>query len=211
MHYNVKNDGKLHTRYTDLNRATPRQVIDIIREQTGEKERFKSKTLDFGEARHAMWEKESKATGRMPQCFIDAFPEYDYGVDPKDVEAEFATEIYKNIVLHSRLDLLARKHATIVDFKTQKKGAGGARIYKNSKQLPTYAWHLALHNIRIKHVVYLVEIWEMDAEGNPDHVVGYEKFVKDLGLADTHNIAAWVRGRCETLAEGMRIAGVWKD
>ena len=98
--------------------------------------------------------------------------------NPKDVEAEFATEIYKNIVLHSRLDLLARKHATIVDFKTQKKGAGGARIYKNSKQLPTYAWHLALHNIRIKHVVYLVEIWEMDAEGNPDRVVGYEKFVK---------------------------------
>lgn len=210
MQYNIKNDGKLHTRFTDLNRATPRQVIDIIREQLGQKKRFTSKTLTFGETRHGMWERESKETGRMPQCFIDAFPEFDFDIEPADVEAEFATEIYKNIVLHSRLDLLARKDQTIVDFKTQKKGAGGARIYKNSKQLPTYAWHLALHNIRIKRIVYLVEIWEMDAAGNPVRVVGYEKFVKDLGLADTHNVAAWVRDRCEVLAEGMRIAGIWK-
>lgn len=209
MQYNIKEDGKLHTRFTDLNRATPRQVIDIIREQLGTKKRFESKTLTFGETRHEMWERESRDTGRLPQCFVDAFPEYGH-IEVTDVEEEFATEIYQNIVLHSRLDGLARKHATIFDYKTQKKGAGGARIYKNSKQLPTYAWHLALHNIRIKRVVYLVEIWEFDEAGNPVDVVGYEKFVKDLGLADTHNVAAWVRDRCETLAEGMRIAGIWK-
>lgn len=209
MQYNIKDDGKLHTRYTDLHRATPRQVIDIIREQTGQKKRFESKTLTFGETRHEMWEAEARKTGRIPQCFLDAFPEYN-GIEVTDVEQEFATEIYKNIVLHSRLDSLARKAGIIIDYKTQKKGAGGARIYKNSKQLPTYAWHLALHNIRIKQVIYLVEIWEFDENGDPVSVVGYEKFVKDLGLADTHNVAAWVRDRCETLAEGMRIAGVWK-
>ena len=209
MQYNIKADGKLHTRFTDLNRATPRQVIDIIREQLGTKKRFESKTLTFGETRHEMWERETRDTGKLPQCFVDAFPEYGH-IEITDVEQEFATEIYRDIVLHSRLDGLARKHATIFDYKTQKKGAGGARIYKNSKQLPTYAWHLALHNIRIKQVVYLVEIWEFDEAGNPVGVVGYEKFVKDLGLADTHNMAAWVRDRCETLAEGMRIAGIWK-
>ncbi len=209
MQYNIKNDGKLHTRFTDLHRATPRQVIDIIREQTGQKKRFESKTLTFGETRHEMWEGESRKTGHIPQCFIDAFPEY-AGMEISDVEAEFATEIYQDIVLHSRLDGLSKKSCTIIDYKTQKKGAGGARIYKNSKQLPTYAWHLALHNIRIKQVIYLVEIWEFDEAGNPVDVVGYEKFVKDLGLADTHNVAAWVRDRCETLAEGMRIAGIWK-
>lgn len=209
MQYNIKNDGKLHTRFTDLNRATPRQVIDIIREQTGQKKRFQSKTLTFGETRHEMWERESRESGRLPQCFIDAFPEY-AGIEISDVEAEFATEIYQDIVLHSRLDGLSKKSCTIIDYKTQKKGAGGARIYKNSKQLPAYAWHLALHNIRIKQVIYLVEIWEFDESGNPVDVVGYEKFVKNLGLADTHNVAAWVRNRCETLAEGMRIAGIWK-
>lgn len=209
MQYNIKDDGKLHTRYTDLHRATPRQVIDIIREQTGQKKRFESKTLTFGETRHEMWEAEARKTGRIPQCFLDAFPEYN-GIEVTDVEQEFATEIYKNIVLHSRLDSLARKAGIIIDYKTQKKGAGGARIYKNSKQLPTYAWHLALHNIRIKQVIYLVEIWEFDENGDPVSVVGYEKFVKDLGLADTHNMANWVRGRCEVLAEGMQIAGIWK-
>jgi hypothetical protein len=211
MQYNIKNDGKLHTRFTDLNRATPRQVIDIIREQTGEKKRFESKTLTFGETRHEMWEAEARKTGRIPRCFAEAFPEYDFEVDPADVERQLATEIYKNIVLHSRLDSLARKAGIIIDYKTQKKGAGGARIYKNSKQLPTYAWHLALHNIRIKQVIYLVEIWEFDENGDPVSVVGYEKFVKDLGLADIHNSKGWVNGRCEVLAEGMRIAGIWND
>lgn len=211
MQYNIKDDGKLHTRYTDLHRATPRQVIDIIREQTGQKKRFESRTLDFGEIRHQMWEKEAKETGRIPRCFAEAFPEYDFEVDPADVEKQLATEIYKNIILHSTLDLLARKDFTIVDYKTQKKGAGGARIYKNSRQLPTYAWHASLHNIRIKQIIYLVEIWNVDAEGNPVDVDHYEKFVKVLGLADIHNSKGWVNGRCEVLAEGMRIAGIWND
>ena len=45
MQYNVKNDGKLHTRFSDLMRATPHQVENIIKEQLGEKERFKSDVI----------------------------------------------------------------------------------------------------------------------------------------------------------------------
>lgn len=210
MQYNIENDGKLHTRFTDLVRCTPKQVEKVIQENMGTRKRFKNDTLQFGEVRHDMWLKETEETGRIPQCFAEAFPEYDLEIT--HAEKEFATEIYKNIVLHSRPDGVAANDFVIVDYKTQKEGAGGAeKVYRNSKQLPTYAWHLAMHNIRIKRIVYLVEIWAVDETGEMDHVVGYEKFDKVLGLADIHNAKAWVENRCEVLAEGMRIAGVWKN
>lgn len=208
MQYNLKNDGKLHTRFTDLVRATPKQVENIIREQLGTKKRFENDVLAFGEVRHDMWQKETEQTGRVPACFAEAFPEYDLEVT--HAEKEFATEIYENIVLHSRPDAVAAKAFTLIDYKTQRKGAGGARIYKNSKQLIVYAWQLAMHNIRIRRIVYLVEIWNTDETGAMVDVSHYEKFEKDLGLADIHNIKSWIRDRCEVLAEGMRLAGLFQ-
>lgn len=207
MQYNIKEDRKLHTRFTDLLRATPKQVEHIINEQLGTKKRFESKVLAFGEVRHDMWEKETAETGRIPQCFAEAFPEYDLKIT--HAEQEFATEIYKDIVLHSRPDAVAATDAVLIDYKTQKKGAGGARIYKNSKQLPTYAWQLANHNIRIKKIVYLVEIWNVDEDGNMVDIYRYEKFEKEIKFTDIHNTRGWVRDRCEVLAEGMRISGIW--
>lgn len=207
MQYNIENDGKLHTRFTDLIRCTPKQVERVIQENMGTRKRFKNDTLQFGEVRHDMWLEETEETGRIPQCFADAFPELNLKIS--HAEKEFATEIYDGIVLHSRPDAVAARDMVLFDYKTQKKGAGGAKIYKSSKQLPTYAWHLAMHNIRIKRIVYLVEIWEVDEAGEMVDIVGYEKFDKVLGLADTHDAKVWVENRCEILAEGMRIAGQW--
>lgn len=209
MQYNVKSDGKLHTRFTDLLRATPKQVEHIINEQLGKKKRFESAVLEFGTVRHDMWLAETEKTGRIPAVFAEAFPEYDLPIT--HAEKEFATEIYDGIVLHSRPDAVAATNAVLIDYKTQKKGAGGARIYKSSKQLPTYAWQLANHNIRIKRIVYLVEIWEIDEAGEPVEVSHYEKFEKEITFVDIHNIKGWVRDRCEVLAEGMRIAGIWAN
>lgn len=208
MQYKIKqNDGKLHTRFSDLLRATPKQVERIIKERMKEQKPFESDTLEFGKLRHEMWEKETKETKRIPQCFIDAFPQYD--VEVTHAEEEFATEIFKDIVLHSRPDAVAAKDAIVFDYKTQKRGRGGASVYKNSKQLPTYSWQLANHNIRIKKIVYLVEIWNVDEEGEMVDVYDYDFFEKEIKFTDIHDITTWIKPRCEVLAEGMRISGIW--
>lgn len=203
MQYSIKNDGKLHTRFTDLLRATPKQVENIIKEQLGQKKRFESKVLTFGETRHEMWEKEAKKTGMLPIVFRQAFPEY------KDLqithsEKEFATELFENIIVHSRPDGVSVPDATVIDFKTMVKGAGGARRYKNSKQLPFYAFQLGWHNIRIKKYVYFVEIWNETY----DEIIGYDKFEKDISLLDIALMKRWAHDRCEVLALGMKFAGV---
>lgn len=204
MQYNIKNDGKLHTRFTDLMRATPHQVENIIKEQLGEKERFKNDILTFGETRHNMWEKESKQTGMLPVVFREAFPEFK-DMQITHAEKEFATELFKNIVIHSRPDGVSIPDATVVDYKTMVKGAGGARRYGSSKQLPFYAFQLGVHNIRIKRYVYFVEIWNADYT----EIVGYDMYEKTVGLLDIAAVKKWAHDRCEVLALGMKMAGLW--
>ena len=204
--YEIKADGKLHSRYTDLLRATPKQVENIIKEQTGEKKRFSNDILTFGETRHAMWEKEANETGMLPIVFRDAFPEYK-DLQITHTEKEFATELFKNIVIHSRPDGVSVPSCIVVDYKTMVKGAGGARRYKSSKQLPFYAFQLGWHNIRIKKYVYFVEIWNEDYT----EIVGYDKWEKNIGLVDITVMKKWAHDRCEVLALGMKMAGLWKS
>jgi hypothetical protein len=206
MQYNIKADGKLHTRFTDLLRATPKQVENIIKEQLGQKERFKSDVLTFGEIRHNQWQKESEQTGMLPIVFRQAFPEYK-DLQITHAEEEFATELFKGIVIHSRPDGVAANDFIVVDYKTMVKGAGGARRYKNSRQLPFYSYQLGIHNIRIKKYVYFVEIWN----DTYDEIIGYEKFEKEVGLLDIALMKRWAHDRCEVLAMGMRMAGLWKS
>lgn len=206
MQYNIKKDGKLHTRFTDLLRATPKQVENIIKEQLGTKQRFKNDILSFGEKRHNMFEKESKETGLLPIVFRNAFPDYK-DLRITHVEEEFATELFDGIVIHSRPDGVAAHDAIVVDYKTMVKGAGGARRYKSSKQLLFYAFQLAIHNISIKKYVYFVEIWNEDY----DEIIGYDLFEKNVGLLDISLMKKWAHDRCEVLAMGMRFAGLWKN
>lgn len=205
MNYNVKNDGKLHTRYTDLMRATPKQVENIIKEQLGEKQRFTSDIMDFGGIRHDQWQKESEETGMLPIVFRNAFPEYkDFQIT--HAEKEYTTELYKGIVIHSRIDGVNVPQCVVVDYKTMVKGAGGARRYKSSKQLPFYSYQLSIHNVLVKKYVYFVEIWNKEYT----EILGYEKFEKTVGLMDIAVIKHWVKERCEVLTIGMKLAGIWR-
>ena len=206
MNYNVKNDGKLHTRYTDLMRATPKQVENIIKEQLGEKQRFTSDVMDFGGIRHDQWQKEAEETGLLPIVFRNAFPEYkDLAIT--HAEKEYTTELYKGIVIHSRIDGVNIPQCIVIDYKTMVKGAGGARRYKSSKQLPFYSYQLSVHNVRVKKYIYFVEIWNKEYT----EILGYEKFEKMVGLMDIAVIKHWVQERCEVLAIGMKLAGLWKN
>lgn len=204
MQYNIKDDGKLHTRLTDLVRATPKQVVNIINEQLGKKQRFKSDVMTFGEIRHDQWQRESEKTGLLPEVFRLAFPKYK-GMQVTFAEKEFASELFKDIVVHSRMDAISVPSQTVVDYKTMVEGAGGARRYKTSKQLIFYALQLAIHNIRITKAIYFIEIWDREHKG----IIGYDVFEMDIKPLDLMAVKKWAYGRCEVLAIGMRMAGLW--
>ena len=205
MQYNIKNDGKLHTRFTDLIQCTPKGVAHVIARSQGLEKPVETETLQFGKIRHDMWQAESEKTGKLPQCFIDEWPEL-AELEATHVEQELATEIYKDIILHSRPDMIAAKQFTLIDYKTMVREDTGAGIYKNSRQLPIYSYQAAMHNIRIKKYIYLVEIWNEDRS----EIVGYDKYEREINLAEISAIRHWIKQRCEVLVLGMKLAGVWR-
>lgn len=193
--YLYSEDGKIHTRYTELMKCTPGQIDRVISERLGQTERFKSDKLEFGSDRHEMWEAEGRTTGKIPECF---------GLDWEisHTEEEFASEILPGIVLHSRPDAVCEAIATLVDYKTliaDSLAMGeltAVARYKNSKQLPLYAYQLGLHGIRIKRIAYLIEIWNREQT----EILGYKHIIKDFKMSDIGPILPWVNDRVSMLA-----------
>lgn len=109
--YLIAEDGKIHTRYTELTRCTPGQIDRVIDERLGLAAKFKSDKLEFGTDRHDMWETEGKRTSMIPECFGLDWP-------ISHAEQEFASEILPGIVLHSRPDAVCAQIYTLVDYKT---------------------------------------------------------------------------------------------
>lgn len=196
--YLIAEDGKIHTRYTELTRCTPGQIDRVIDERLGLAAKFKSDKLEFGTDRHDMWETTGKATGHIPECF---------GLNWRisHAEQEFASEILPGIVLHSRPDAVCADIATLVDYKTliADSLAEGELLavqrYAKSKQLPLYAYQLGLHGIRIKAIAYLIEIWNREQT----EILGYKIIIKDFKMADIAHVLPWVRERISYLASAI--------
>lgn len=196
--YLYAEDGKIHTRYTELMRCTPGQFVRVIDERLGLSNRFKSDKLEFGSDRHEMWEDEGRRTGKIPECF---------GVDwpISHVEEEFASEILPGVVLHSRPDAVCSGIFTLPDYKTliADSFALGELVavqrYKNSKQLPLYAYQAGLHGIRIKRIAYLVEIWNREQT----EILGYKTITKEFKISDIGPILPWVRQRVSMLVSAI--------
>lgn len=112
MDYVLKDDGKIHTRYTELLRCTPKQIQAVLTERQGKKRKFSNSTLRFGTLRHDMWRDESLETGKTPACFGD------YSLSVEMVEEELWSEIIPGVILHSRPDSVSISGATVVDYKT---------------------------------------------------------------------------------------------
>lgn len=196
--YLYANDGKIHTRYTELMRCTPGQIDRVIAERMGISKKFSSDKLDFGTDRHDMWQKEAEKTGQLPDTFGLDWP-------VSHVEYEFISEILPGIVLHSRPDALCADVATLVDYKTliadsYKLGELVAvQRYGKSKQLPLYAYQAGLHGIQIKRIAYLVEIWNREQT----EILGYKNIIKEFKMADIGLILPWVRDRVAMLASAV--------
>lgn len=187
-------DGKIHTRYTELTRCTPGQIDRVVDERLGLAAKFKSDKLEFGTDRHDMWETEGKETGRIPTCFGLDWP-------ISHCEQEFAAEILPGVILHSRPDAVCADIFTLVDYKTliASSMAEGELLavqrYGKSKQLPLYAYQLGLHEIRIKKIAYLVEIWNREQT----EILGYKIITKNFNMADIAHVLPWATARVSTL------------
>lgn len=195
-------DGKVHTRYSDLIRCTPAQVSKLVAERLGGAHRYEGSAMKFGTTRHDMWAKESEKTGKIPECFFEA-DSVDYEVD--HIEKEFVVELFPGIVIHMRPDAVASKSQTIIDYKTATKPDGMTlevfrqkiqRRYELSKQLKFYAWLLGYHKIRIKSGIYLIEIWN---KANTE-IIGYAIVRQQYTLYDFAKLKPWAEEASALLA-----------
>lgn len=194
--YNIPNDGKLHTRWSELIRCTPGQIDTVIAERFEGRRRAETESMAFGTDRHEMWQEEAEKTGYIPACFGN-----DTRWPVSHVEKEFATEILPGIVVHSRIDTLCAGIETIVDYKTVLDGKRGweaniAKYRGGSKQLTFYAFQVGLHGHRIRHGAYLCEIWSADRE----EIIGYEAVKFPIQLTEIAEVVAWVKKRAAMLA-----------
>jgi hypothetical protein len=211
--YLYADDGKIHTRYSELLRCTTGQIDKVVWERTHPDARAQTESMGFGIVRHQMFDEESKKTGRLPACF---------GLDMvvNHVEAEFATEIMKGVVVHSRMDSVSVEGETIIDYKTVLDGKHGwqknlqgygwrpiydyagnlqaSRVVQSSKQkqLKFYAFQLGLHGIRIKRGMFLCEIWNQER----DEILDYRVVEFPITLADIAPVLPWVKDRVALLS-----------
>ena len=199
--YLYAEDGKIHTRYTELVRCTPGQIDRVLAERLDNKRKFTSDRLDFGTDRHEMWEEEGKRTGKLPECFGLDWP-------VSHAEAEFATELLPGVVVHSRPDAVCAAVQTIVDYKTLcadsiDEGVRAAvKQYAISRQLLFYGFQVGMTGIRIKKIAYLVEIWNKEQ----DEILGYHTIVKDLPMAEIAKMLPWVKDRVAMLVAAVEEA-----
>lgn len=194
--YAHQEDGKIHTRYSTLIRCTPGQIDRVIWELQNPDARVETEAMGFGTVRHEMLEEEAQATGRIPACFgiIDSA---DY------VEHEFTTEIWKDIVIHSRPDAVSTTSHTIYDYKTVTDGKRGwkrtvADYHHEVKQrqLKFYAFQLGLHGIMITRGAFLCEIWN-EAR---DEILDYQVVEFPINLGEISKTLMWVKNRAALLA-----------
>lgn len=192
-----KNDGKIHTRYSELVRCTPGQIDRVLAERAGSRQRFVGESMLDGVEAHLQWEMEAKRTGKIPECF-----DLDWPVS--HVELELASEMFPGVVVHSRIDSVCADIETVVDYKTVVDGKNGwqanIKPYGNSKQLPFYAFQLGLHGIRIRRGAYLCEIWSQDKKT----ILDYKVVKKELAMSDIATVLPWVRDRVAVLVSALK-------
>lgn len=192
--YTYTEDGKIHTRYSELLRCTPGQIDRVLADRESGRTLSTDNMAD-GSLRHEMFEEEAKKTGKLPACFGLDWP-------VSHIEQEFATELVRGVVVHSRPDTVCADVETVVDYKTVLDGANGWKAnvegYKHAskqRQLFFYAYQLGLHGIRIRRGAFLCEIWNQAR----DTILGYEIVEFPITLNDMRSALAWAKPRVALL------------
>lgn len=196
--YKHSADGKIHTRYSELNNCTMAGIRRVIAQRYSGVESFSSDIMKFGTLRHEMLAEESRATGLLPAAIIKTFPELaDIMVDM--IEEEVVTEIFEGIVLHSTVDAVSKLSRFLVDHKTITDSTRFGQKYMNTYQHKIYAYQLLIRGIKIDRVAYIGECW------NKERTVfnGYHLACKKITPLEIAGSRDWLKGRCQILRAGI--------
>jgi len=194
-----QNDGKTHTRYTELMQCSESGIERVLDQRFGRRKKgFSNNSTEFGKTRHDQFEVESKKSSKLPEVFVKNIPELELMNPTIDyAEHSFATELFPNVVIHFTIDSVASASNIIFDYKT---AINDDTQYFQSKQLTFYAMLLEPHGINIKTGMYLVEFWNKDY----DEILGYSRVPKKIGLVQKAEVMSWARKRVERLQVGIK-------
>lgn len=195
--YTYPKDGRLHTRYSDLVRATPAQVENLVQERFGIFPRFENQAMKFGTFRHKQLDLESKKTGYLPKCFKEVLPK---NLKVSNSEYYFETPLKINIdgkeievVIHSTCDAYLEGDY-IVDYKITTQDIA---VWGSKQQLVFYAYLLGLHGIKLKRTIFLTETWDI----KKTKIIGYQKSEKKLADWKIKMVKQWIDERVFALIQ----------
>lgn len=189
--YTYPNDGRVHTRYSELVKCTPGQIERVVAERFGDIPPFSSSHTAIGSIRHEMYAAEIEELGLLPSCFRKACPQYS-DVKIEMFEQELKAQIFKDVVLHSTPDAVSSSSGILFDFKVTTQEA---KKYAASKQVLVYAFQLLLRGIEIKEVVFLIERWNSEKT----EILGYDCASKLITKEEILEVKDWLKSRTEIL------------
>lgn len=216
--YKIRNDGKLHTRYSELTQCSDAGIVRVLQLRAGELKKFTTTSTAFGSTRHEMFEEDVAETGNVPEVFTHhevtreevratgKTPyEYQFLIGSMPVshcEQSFATELFPGVVIHFTPDEIAAELETIIDTKTMipsEAGKVNPNKYLKSIQLKLYALLLRPHGITIKKGLFLIEQWTRDYKDITDYHVVPQK----IGIMEMGEAQAWAKERVSRLQAGI--------
>lgn len=198
--YDIKEDGKIHTRWSDLKRCTTTHgALTVAKEMVLGKKRWSGD--DFGSLRHEMFEEEGKRTGMAPECFKHC----DWHEPVIMCEQQFEMELIPGVILHSTIDTYAPESETVVDYKTFTNDEDLKHYGQPHKkaQLKTYALQLMNKKYRVKNLRFAGERWDKSRE----ELLGYDTIlipVSTLELAQHLNDIKLLARRLVAAVEVLR-------
>jgi len=175
--YDVKDDGLLHTSFSDLRRcSTTHGALTVAKETVLGKRQWGGD--DFGHLRHEMFEQESQVTGRTPACF----KQIGYDTPAPMPELRLEMDLMPGVVLHSTIDNYAPELFAIIDYKTFTNKADLQKYNQPAKkaQLITYALQLTAQGHKVNKVIFLGEQWDKARE----NLLGYDSTVIPIGILE---------------------------
>lgn len=189
--YSYPNDGRLHTRYSELVRCTPGQIDRVIDEKFGLTTPFSSEHTALGSVRHEMYAEEMRGSKRIPECFCK---EYTYDARVDMVETELKAEILPGVVLHSTPDAVDTDNGIVFDFKVT---TLDAKKWNASKQILTYAYQMHLRGVDVSYSVFLIEKWN----SAKTEILGYQSTIQLLPREKVLGVLPWLQDRAMYLQE----------
>ena len=182
--YDYLDNGKLHTRFSELVRCTPGQIERVVLDRLHGVDHT-NEFMSFGTMRHEKFAEYLKAKSELPSVF-----KLDLKINPGWVEKSYEIEAFDNVVIHFTPDV--HDKTWIGDLKTTSRTA---ESYKNNKQITFYAWVLGQMGLDITSAFYFLEFWNRERTG----CQGYQVIKNEITPESKAQVKTWAIERIELL------------